>query len=63
MRKCPQRILIVIQIPEFERPAADGFQRIRRLLKSMIRNYGLRAESIEPIDDTEGSIHEKEQNQ
>ena len=63
MRKCPQRVAIIIRVPEFDPQQADGIQRLRKLLKSLIRSYGLRAESIEPLPDTESTVKTEETNQ
>ena len=52
-RKIPQRIALILRIPEFEEPQADGIQRLRRLLKCLLRSYGLKAESVEPLPDEE----------
>jgi hypothetical protein len=54
-RNIPKRVSIVVRIPEFEEPAADGIQRLRRLLKCLLRSYGLKAESVEPLPDSHES--------
>ena len=45
---CPQTILMTISVPAFPPNEPDGWQRLRRLLKALVRSYGLRCESIEP---------------
>ncbi|MFN7843290.1 MAG: hypothetical protein ACK5YR_12340 [Pirellula sp.] len=48
-RNIPQRVQLILRIPEFKEPQADGIQRLRRLLKCLLRSYGLKAESVEPL--------------
>lgn len=54
-RRCSQRVQLILRIPEFEEPAADGIQRLRKLLKALIRSYGLRCESVEPLSEEEAN--------
>jgi hypothetical protein len=44
---CPEIIILTIRIPTLPPPKPDGWQRLRRLLKALVRSYGLRCESIE----------------
>jgi hypothetical protein len=45
---CPPSVVMVIEIPSFPPNEPDGWQRLRRLLKALLRSYGLRCKSIEP---------------
>ena len=45
---CPETIILTIRIPTLPPPSPDGWQRLRRLLKALVRSYGLKCESIEP---------------
>lgn len=49
-RDCPEVVLLTIRVPKQIGSEPDGFQRLRKLLKSLIRNYGLVCQSIEPLD-------------
>jgi hypothetical protein len=44
---CPEIIILTISVPASSPPEPDGWQRLRRLLKALVRSYGLRCESIE----------------
>jgi hypothetical protein len=56
-RDCPEIIILTISVPASSPPEPDGWQRLRRLLKALVRSYGLRCESIEPkqVDEPGGS--------
>jgi hypothetical protein len=45
---CPEIIILTISVPASSPPEPDGWQRLRRLLKALVRSYGMRCESIEP---------------
>jgi hypothetical protein len=47
-RDCPNIIILTISVPPTNGSEPDGWQRLRRLLKALVRSYGLRCESIEP---------------
>jgi hypothetical protein len=47
-RDFPQTILMTITVPAFPPNEPDGWQRLRRLLKALVRSYGMKCESIEP---------------
>jgi hypothetical protein len=44
---CPEIIILTISVPASSPPEPDGWQRLRRLLKALVRSYGMRCESIE----------------
>ena len=44
---CPEIIILTISIPAFPPNEPDGWQRLRRLLKALVRSYGMKCESIE----------------
>ena len=46
-RDCPELVVLVLRVPASSPPEPDGWQRLRRLLKALVRSYGLRCESIE----------------
>jgi hypothetical protein len=52
--KCPETILMTISVPASSPPEPDGWQRLRRLLKALVRSYGMRCESIEPKQQAKG---------
>jgi hypothetical protein len=45
---CPEIIVLTISVPPLPPTEPDGWQRLRRLLKALVRSYGMRCESIEP---------------
>ena len=45
---CPSVVVLTISVPPTNGSEPDGWQRLRRLLKALVRSYGLRCESIEP---------------
>ena len=45
---CPQTIVLTLHVPPLPPSEPDGWQRLRRLLKALVRSYGLKCESIEP---------------
>ncbi|MCE3018585.1 MAG: hypothetical protein ACK56W_22030 [Pirellula sp.] len=47
-RDCPERVVLVLRVPKQNDSEPDGFQRLRKLLKCLIRSYGMKCESIEP---------------
>jgi hypothetical protein len=47
-RQCPQMVTMTISVPAFPPNEPDGWQRLRKLLKALIRSYGMKCESIEP---------------
>jgi hypothetical protein len=47
-RDCPEVVLLTIRVPQPNGNEPDGWQRLRRLLKCLIRSYGMKCESIEP---------------
>jgi hypothetical protein len=57
--KCPETILMTISVPASSPPEPDGWQRLRRLLKALVRSYGMRCESIEPKQQAKGIDDEK----
>jgi hypothetical protein len=46
-RDSPERVVLVIRVPKQNGSEPDGWQRLRKLLKTLIRGYGLKCESIE----------------
>lgn len=48
-RDCPEVVLLTIRVPKPTGSEPDGWQRLRKLLKALIRAYGLKCESIEPV--------------
>lgn len=46
-RDCPELVVLVLRVPKQNGSEPDGWQRLRRLLKALVRSYGLRCESIE----------------
>jgi hypothetical protein len=47
-RACPELVVLVLRVPALPPNEPDGWQRLRRLLKALVRSYGLKCESIEP---------------
>jgi hypothetical protein len=47
-RDCPSVVIMTIRVPTFPPNEPDGWQRLRRLLKALVRSYGMKCESIEP---------------
>jgi hypothetical protein len=45
---CPEIIILTISVPKQNGSEPDGWQRLRRLLKALVRSYGMKCESIEP---------------
>jgi hypothetical protein len=45
---CPSVVVLTISVPPTNGSEPDGWQRLRRLLKALVRSYGMRCESIEP---------------
>lgn len=43
---CPEFVCITVAIPPFPPRTPDGWQRLRKLLKALIRSYGLRCVDI-----------------
>ena len=46
-RDCPELVVLVLRVPALPPSEPDGWQRLRRLLKALVRSYGMRCESIE----------------
>lgn len=53
-RDCREIIVLTISVPKQNGSEPDGWQRLRRLLKALVRSYGMRCESIEPKVDEPG---------
>ncbi len=47
-RDCPEVVIVTIRVPQSNDNEPDGWQRLRKLLKALIRSYGMKCESIEP---------------
>jgi len=45
---CPSVVVLTISVPPTNGREPDGWQRLRRLLKALVRSYGMKCESIEP---------------
>jgi hypothetical protein len=45
---CPSVVVLTISVPPTNGSEPDGWQRLRRLLKALVRSYGMKCESIEP---------------
>jgi hypothetical protein len=48
-RACPELVVLVLRVPALPPNEPDGWQRLRRLLKALVRSYGMKCESIEPV--------------
>ena len=46
-RDCPELVVLILRVPALPPPEPDGWQRLRRLLKALVRSYGMKCESIE----------------
>ncbi|MFY8071623.1 MAG: hypothetical protein ACOVNQ_08045 [Pirellula sp.] len=55
-RKQKQRILLTIELPESVDPEPDGFQRLRKFLKCLLRVYRIRCVAVSP-DPTDDQGH------
>ncbi|MFM2014424.1 MAG: hypothetical protein RLZZ396_3208 [Planctomycetota bacterium] len=53
-RQRKQRVQLVIELPETSPIEADGFQRLRRFLKALLRSYKIRCVSVGPCDENGG---------
>ncbi len=51
-RLVPEVVVLTIRLPPTETNQPDGFQRLRKLLKTLGRVYGLKVESIEPLNNS-----------
>ena len=51
-RKEKQRILLEIELPETVGDEPDGFQRLRKFLKALLRVYRIRCVSVDRPADT-----------
>jgi|GEM_PF-2772718 len=47
-RKQKQRILLTIELPETVGDEPDGFQRLRKFLKALLRVYRIRCVRVSP---------------
>jgi hypothetical protein len=53
-RDCPSVVILTLHVPALPPNEPDGWQRLRKLLKALIRSYGMRCESIEPKHQAKG---------
>lgn len=49
-RKRKQKIQLMIELPETVGDEPDGFQRLRKFLKCLLRVYRIRCLKISPVD-------------
>ena len=61
-KPCPAMIILTIEIPTYPSGGPDGWQRLRRLLKCLIRAYGLRCRSINEPGDTSVVTKQEDEN-
>ena len=53
-RKQKQRIELIIELPETVGDEPDGFQRLRKFLKALLRIYRIRCASVGPCGESGG---------
>jgi hypothetical protein len=53
-RKQKQRIELIIEVPASTDPEPDGFQRLRKFLKALLRIYRIRCVRVGPYDESKG---------
>jgi hypothetical protein len=53
-RKQKQRIELIIELPETVGDEPDGFQRLRKFLKALLRIYRIRCVSVGPCGESGG---------
>ena len=53
-RRQKQRIELIIELPETIGNEPDGFQRLRKFLKCLLRVYRIRCVSVGPYDESGG---------